>query len=804
MALCAISGRMVSPNGDPVRSRLVVFERLPSDVAAKSAGIVVPDPIRVQTDSQGWLYVTLVDGGYIGSIEHRAGVKFVIQVPDAETASLEELLGGEPTPDRPEFTILPSALPSPAVIGENVTLSYGLANNATSFNGVLMQGAVNRTSEIVDNVWSPSVAGAYTWTVTATGPGGSTTAPVASGVVNPPLDIKTAALLYVDTDTPYSGTASEVTGIAAQGTGGYNLVIQGGTGNNVTKTADGFGFGAAKYMRITGISPQAAGGLMALVEFTPAVATGTQQPLNVGAGAFVLRSSNTTAQWASSNGTPTSGNLGTFAAGNRVTIAAEMNADGDFINTRAIDGTIVNTARVIAPFAPTELGIGQTVNGTIHKVVLLAKAAGEQFPISFADFAGGGSSPPEFTSATVVDLDGQSLALGANVSNTTAPNGQTWRSNYTSAAVRSLSGLQRPDGVVVTHVSAPLLQGYNESIAATGVMNATTLSNLPLGQMLAYGLVREGIITNTPMNQFHGAGGQSVLNFNDDPADGDGRTTLYHNRKHYLEQVKSQLGVIPVTLPRFYWQQGEADAAMARGAYQVAFRKTHDQQRALIQSTLVQAQPPRLYMYQTGGYCRKQNDHFMVLDQLDCVREYSGILIGPNWQVPVVDQNVHPGQLQYLYLSELAVWATVEVVAGRNWNLLPPTTPVTRVGDTITIPITVRSDETLTTQPGKYASYGGDPADLGLEVVGGGSITSASVSGGNIVLQVSGTVTAVRHAFQRAAGINYGDPEYQDSNGLCYVAHRSIIRTTLTKSITVAGHAMQLQRWVPSFEVAVA
>lgn len=87
-----------------------------------------------------------------------------------------------------------------------------------------------------------------------------------------------------------------------------------------------------------------------------------------------------------------------------------------------------------------------------------------------------------------------------------------------------------------------------------------------------------------------------------------------------------------------------------------------------------------------------------------------------------------------------------------------------------------------------------------MEAVGGGTITAASVSGGNILVDVSGTVTAIRYAMQRSA------TDYRtltDANSEGYGAHRGLIRTTLTRTVTWGGMDFVVERWVPSFEVPV-
>lgn len=358
---------------------------------------------------------------------------------------------------------------------------------------------------------------------------------------------------------------------------------------------------------------------------------------------------------------------------------------------------------------------------------------------------------------------------------------------------------------VVNSAAGPLL-GVNEaqtgytSTPATGLGEAVVTGNIPLGLMTAKALKRRGVVPGKIVSMFSGAGGQSVNTFNSDPTDGvqDLRAVnLYNNREKVMAET-ARLATVGEIL--FTWNQGEADRLMARGDYAAGFRKMWAERLSRYQHHFPGVPAPRIFMFQTGGYARTQDNHWMMLDQIDLIREFDGILIGPHHGVRIYDGNVHLTNEGYIHQAELNGWARAEVKAGRSWNLMPPVS-VARSGDTITIPISTRSDETLTTEPGKYAAYGGDPANLGLTADGGGSIVSASVSGANIVVQVSGTVTAIRHAHQRNDGVDYG--AMTDANGEAYVAKRSIIRTTLTENVTVAGHAITLKRWLPTFEVLV-
>lgn len=59
----------------------------------------------------------------------------------------------------PVITQQPSITPASSTVGDNVTFTLGTWQGADTVVGVLMQGGVNRTSEITDGVWSPGVAG---------------------------------------------------------------------------------------------------------------------------------------------------------------------------------------------------------------------------------------------------------------------------------------------------------------------------------------------------------------------------------------------------------------------------------------------------------------------------------------------------------------------------------------------------------------------------------------------------------------------------------------------------------------------
>ncbi|CAM3187267.1 hypothetical protein [Paracoccus aminovorans] len=402
---------------------------------------------------------------------------------------------------------------------------------------------------------------------------------------------------------------------------------------------------------------------------------------------------------------------------------------------------------------------------------------------------------------------GQSLALGANFGAEIAPDGRRWRDIFGGVAnpgALMLAGLRRVDGVAVANVANPLLNGYDTAVPATGAAPMVVQTSIPEGAVLACGLLREGLAPNGIAFQFHDAGGQSIENLDGDAATGSaGLLTPWQNAEWWLAEAVRVFAADgkQVRVPRLFLNQGEADVSRPRGWWLAAATEALAGWRAQIARLTGQAAAPKLFLHQTGGYMQgaASNLHDCKLDQLDLVRAQGGVLIGPLYPYKIDNgdgKGVHKLWSEYVRAYEAGIWAAAEDAAGRPWSLLPG--PATRTGDRITIPISVRGDEALTTVAGVYADYGGDPAHLGLEVAGGGTITAASVSGGAILLDVSGPVTAVRYAMQRAA------TDYRtltDASGCGYAAHRGLIRTTLTRSVAWGGRVFTIERWLPSFEL---
>ena len=411
-------------------------------------------------------------------------------------------------------------------------------------------------------------------------------------------------------------------------------------------------------------------------------------------------------------------------------------------------------------------------------------------------------TPPDSTPVTLTAVQshpatGQSLEMAVNIGGSISPSGPRWREVLTSPKVRMVTGRKRSDGVTIASVVAPVLKGYDPSVPGTGDSPAYASTYAPLGMIADLhqtAFLPEGVGI---VQQFPGAGGMSILDLTAGPCYDNLTFNISDEHRYWASKG------VAYSVPTLSINQGEADVSRGRGWWDNNAQIWLDKTIAHIRSVIGQpAFTPRLYVQQTGGYMVKNDEHEVVLDQITFVRRNGGILVGSNYWEKIDNtdgRGVHQTLVAALTCGVRRAIARMEVDAGRDWNLLPPVS-VPRVGNTVTVPISTRAGENLATVPGKYTDYGGDPANLGLEVVGGGSITSATVSGSNIEAQVAGAVTAIRYAKQRT-GIDYRT--LCDVNNHGYTTHRGNIKATDEWTVSVGGVQLTIDRPVPSFEVAV-
>ena len=813
MALCTVTGIVYLPTGEPARSRVFVFSPANRSIYPDNFGGVLPDPVWVKTNRDGLLSVVLLTGTYVVQSEVYSGS---VVVPDAPLANLYQILGGGgDVPAAPSVVEAPSVEPTTAMVGDNVTLRTGVWQDSDTETGILMQGAVNRTSEIVDQVWSPAVAGAFTWSVSATGPGGTTVATPISGTIDaaaPPVEPigPSDYWAYAEPSDAPGAVGSNLTTLTARGTGAPAFSIA-ATGTAPTKESNAIRFNLGQYFMADALTIPAGDGFIIAADFTPRQVTGTQNVIMISTTQGVIlgsiRSANTAAQYnvgVGVNGTAVNVASGPMTVGGRIQMAIEFDrVAGTLRSWNLSTGAVVSQPLTYSgSLNAVRISIGQASNHSVHRVSMVARPTGAAWGTTLEevleDYGLTGGGAPSGLTAMRIEVDtGQSLGLGPNEGNTASPAGPLWRDVLASNRVRGLGGTYRSDNVLITQVAAPLLKGYDTARSATSDIQGYAVSNIPPGFVSALATVRDGLAANTGIAyQFHGAGGQSITAL----ASG----IPYDNFAYWIAQVGTRFAGLSRNCPAININQGEADISQPRGWWLERAGPMVANMTTAIRAATGQTSGPSVFINQTGGYMLKTGAHLVVLDQIDVVRNLGarGVLVQPIYALKISNadgRGVHMGTEGNLMLGEIQAWAKQVHEAGQSWNLFPAAT-ASRSGDNITIAIPVRSDETLTTEVGKYLNYGGDPTNLGLEAVGGGAVTSATVSGGNINLTVTGTVTAIRYAMQ-ATGIDYRT--FTDSNNEGYATHRGIIRTTLTRTRTVGGIAMTLKRFIPSFEVTI-
>lgn len=318
-------------------------------------------------------------------------------------ADLEAGGGTTPSVPAPVFTTQPTATPANAQTGDNINFTLGIATNATTLTGRLMQGGIDRSSQVADGVWSPSVIGNYTWVSTATGPGGTTVSNTISGTISapvtqPPSDPVSyaSAAWRLDGLNAITGTDTAVATIVNEGNGGYNVAAA-GTGAEVQKVTGGFRFSDGKYMQVSSLGTTGLGGMFAVVRVTnDSYGSGLASFLeaNPSGATIVLRNSGGTLQAIYNDGTARTNTLGAITYGQPVTIGIEIDNDAGRVRLLHPDGTISTitpAARPAVNFATIRLG--QRVIGTIHEQAIFTKPVGGSFAQTFeavaADFRAG-------------------------------------------------------------------------------------------------------------------------------------------------------------------------------------------------------------------------------------------------------------------------------------------------------------------------------------------------------------------------------------------------------------------------------
>ena len=197
------------------------------------------------------------------------------------------------------------------------------------------------------------------------------------------------ALVYFDSDTAYTGSATDVTAITAEGTAGLSLDKTGTA--SVRRTADGFVFADTGYVSASGIPAGAAtDGMFLVVEFTQTAVGSNWARLSDGTGSRMrlqVHTGNQSIIGTGADDTNVNIALGTATFGTRHVVAFEMDDVLNQLTGYDVTGASVGPIAHAGLTDPvnTRIDIGQFVNGTIHRWCLVGRTEGGAWPLTMAE-----------------------------------------------------------------------------------------------------------------------------------------------------------------------------------------------------------------------------------------------------------------------------------------------------------------------------------------------------------------------------------------------------------------------------------
>lgn len=387
----------------------------------------------------------------------------------------------------------------------------------------------------------------------------------------------------------------------------------------------------------------------------------------------------------------------------------------------------------------------------------------------------------------IVIIDGQSLGLGHN--GTSAE--RTQEGYRHRPASRMHDGLYRDDVRLTMPLHGPLTVGYDVD-SATGLKFSVPSGNIPACLTFASALDlwrrQLGVRPSRMIVGFNGIGGQSIIEFDRDPATpGTWGTKIRDNHLRWLNEMMS---VEPTAVPLLYaCIQGEADVAQTAEWYRERAHIAYD--AALNDIVAATGARPPVMIWQTGAYTNGTTTNSgSSLAQLQLVDDYAAAFAGPLYPNFLADNVVHPTLDYQILHSEIAamVWAYRE--AGQNINLLPRT-PEWDGASGVRIPFNVQSGHVLEFETGdKYAAYGG-LLSHGVEATGA-SVTGVALDGSAVVVTCDGPMTQVQIAMQAQDVSSFADVNLGN-----YGAHRcDIMESSPADSLMLDG--WKLKRFIPS------
>ena len=373
----AVNVNLASYGADAQGAITFTATRLPAGVSISATGLLTGTPTAVASSSAT---ITVTDTGGLTA-----------QQPLAYTVQ-----AAAPTQTAPTITTQPTISGGTAV-GDILTLARGAATGnptPTATYQWLRNGAVLSGEDALTLDTGGYNAGAYRarvrWSngVNPDATGTSNTITVEAAVTPPSGIDYSRALVYFDANTPFTGSATDVTAITSRGTAGLSLAKTGTAA--IQRTANGFVFADTGYVGAAGIAAGAAtDGMFLVVEFTQNAVGSNWARLSDGVGSRMrlqIHAGNQSIIGTGADDTNVNIALGTAAFGTRHIVAFAMDDVLNQVTGYDASGASVGPIAHAGLTDPvnTRIDIGQYLNGTIHRWCLVGRTEGGAWPLTMA------------------------------------------------------------------------------------------------------------------------------------------------------------------------------------------------------------------------------------------------------------------------------------------------------------------------------------------------------------------------------------------------------------------------------------
>lgn len=313
-----------------------------------------------------------------------------------------ELVAGE-QPSAPVIGEQPAILPAGAAIGNSISLHLGAASGvpAPTASWDLTRDGISIRDQ-VDEFLALELTepGRHVLSVTWANDIGEPVAAVPTELLvvveapAPAIDYAAVTLAYFDANTPFEGSAGDVTAINALGSGGWRLAKT-GTGAPIQRSDAGFVLADGAFLQSQVLSAlPASDGHFVVAELTLDAYGSAPGQIVEGQGDRIrLRNNAGNLQAIGQVGALPVHALGTASYGSRVVIAAMIDDVADLFISIGASGSETATAVAVTDPVLGRFALGRYLVGTLHRLAVVGRPEGGNWPVTMqqvhADFLQG-------------------------------------------------------------------------------------------------------------------------------------------------------------------------------------------------------------------------------------------------------------------------------------------------------------------------------------------------------------------------------------------------------------------------------